>query len=192
MNKLLLSLRNRKPNKTSLIRRFIAYAIDWYLGSVISSLPLIIIYLMLHPRAKRIPNQLSLFSFPINIFVGIICLAVAFGYYYLLPLLWHGQTLGKKLTRIKVVGYDGSEVTPMQLFVRQIIMMTLIEGSLFTSTTTIHQMLSSMINIKVVSMISRCGLFISIVTIILLAVTNSHQALHDFVANTMVVSASKE
>ncbi|KRN50174.1 hypothetical protein IV49_GL000413 [Kandleria vitulina DSM 20405] len=147
---------------------------------------------MLHPQAKKIPNQLSLFSFPTNIIVGILCLAVAFGYYYLLPLFWHTQTLGKKITRIKVVDYDGSEVTPVQLFVRQIIMMTLVEGSLFTSTTTIHQMLSSIINIKYVSIISRFGLCISIVTIILLIITNSHQALHDLVAHTMVVSASQE
>lgn len=192
MNTLISSLRNRKRNNTSLIRRFIAYGVDWYLGSVISSLPLMIIYLMMHPKAKHIPNQLSLFSFPMNIIVGIICLSIAFSYYYLLPLYWHGQTLGKKLTRIKVVGYDGSEVTPLQLFIRQIIMMTLIEGSLFTSTTTIHQMLSSIINGKIVSIISRCGLCISIITIVILIVTSSHQALHDLVANTMVVSASKE
>ena len=35
-------LRNEPVNKTGYIKRIIAYGIDWYLGSVLSSLPLII------------------------------------------------------------------------------------------------------------------------------------------------------
>ena len=37
-------LRNEPVNKTGYIKRIIAYGIDWYLGSVLSSLHLILLY----------------------------------------------------------------------------------------------------------------------------------------------------
>ena len=40
-------LRNEPVNKTGYIKRIIAYGIDWYLGSVLSSLPLILLYMSL-------------------------------------------------------------------------------------------------------------------------------------------------
>lgn len=55
-------LRNESVNKTGYIKRIIAYGIDWYLGSVLSSLPLILLYMSLHKDAIYIPQQLSIFK----------------------------------------------------------------------------------------------------------------------------------
>ena len=42
-------------------------------------------------------------------------------YFTLIPYLLDGQTLGKKIFRIKVVMVDGSEITFASLFVREIL-----------------------------------------------------------------------
>ena len=64
--KKILELRNKEEkNELSHIRRFLAYAIDWYLGGVVASLPIIIIYMMLHDDATSIPQNIAIFAIPI-------------------------------------------------------------------------------------------------------------------------------
>ena len=53
---------HKQANHTSLIKRLIAYGIDWYLGSVLASLPVMVTYYMMHDHVKIIPNQRVLFD----------------------------------------------------------------------------------------------------------------------------------
>ena len=52
-------LRNEPVNKTGYIKRIIAYGIDWYLGSVLSSLPLILLYMSLSNMFHQLVNVLT-------------------------------------------------------------------------------------------------------------------------------------
>ena len=38
-------LKNESKNQTSYIKRFIAYSIDWYVGGLLASIPLILLYM---------------------------------------------------------------------------------------------------------------------------------------------------
>ena len=47
MKEFIIKLKLDKPNDVGFLRRSVAYIIDWYIGGVLASLPLIIIYLSL-------------------------------------------------------------------------------------------------------------------------------------------------
>ena len=47
MNNYFLQLKKDIPNDIGWIRRILSYAFDWYIGGMIASLPVIVIYMML-------------------------------------------------------------------------------------------------------------------------------------------------
>ena len=55
MNNYFLQLKKDIPNDIGWIRRILSYAFDWYIGGMIASLPVIVIYMMLHQDATYIP-----------------------------------------------------------------------------------------------------------------------------------------
>ena len=56
MNNYFLQLKKDIPNDIGWIRRILSYAFDWYIGGMIASLPVIVIYMMLHQDATYIPQ----------------------------------------------------------------------------------------------------------------------------------------
>ena len=166
-------LRNEPVNKTGYIKRIIAYGIDWYLGSVLSSLPLILLYISLHKDAVYIPQQLSIFKGYYQVLAGVLSLSVAFVYYVVLPIIWKGQTLGKKLLGLKIVNDDYQEVNVKQLIIRQVIMIFLVEGSIYTCSNMFHQL-------------------VNVLTGILVIILKSKKSLHDIVSHTLVVDIKSE
>ena len=44
MKELILKLKFDKPNNVGFFRRFISYMIDWYIGGILTSLPIILTY----------------------------------------------------------------------------------------------------------------------------------------------------
>ena len=155
-------LRNEPVNKTGYIKRIIAYGIDWYLGSVLSSLPLILLYMSLHKDAVYIPQQLSIFKGYYQVIAGVLSLSVAFVYYVVLPIIWKGQTVGKKLLGLKIVNDNYQEVNVKQLIIRQVIIW------------------------------NKVGLVITILSGILVIVLKSKKSLHDIVSHTLVVDIKSE
>lgn len=139
MNNYFLQLKKDIPNDIGWIRRILSYAFDWYIGGMIASLPVIVIYMMLHQDATYIPQNLSIFHAPYNIIAGSLSFIVASGYYVLVPMfVFKGQTLGKKIFHLKIIANNYDEVTNKQLFIRQFIMILLVEGSVFTSSNMLH------------------------------------------------------
>lgn len=98
-------------NLASLGTRIIAFSIDYFL---------IICYALL---AYYILESLGLFNHHDNWLIagvyGLACLP-AFFYPVLMETFFHGQTFGKKITKIKVVKIDGTRATIYQYFVRWI------------------------------------------------------------------------
>ena len=144
-------LRNEPVNKTGYIKRIIAYGIDWYLGSVLSSLPLILLYMSLHKDAVYIPQQLSIFKGYYQVIAGVLSLSVAFVYYVVLPIIWKGQTVGKKLLGLKIVNDNYQEVNVKQLIIRQVIMIFLVEGSIYTCSNMLHQLVNVLTGYNIAS-----------------------------------------
>lgn len=187
--KKILELRNKEEkNDLSHIRRFIAYAIDWYLGGVVASLPLIIIYMMLHDDATSIPQNIAIFDYPYNFLAGGLSFLVAVGYYVLVPcFVFKGQTVGKKILKLKIVDNNYLDATTKQIMIRQFVMIILVEGSIFTCSNMLHQIINAATNINFSRIYSYIGLAISLVSAIMVLVLKSKRALHDVVCNTKVV-----
>lgn len=112
MNNYFLQLKKDIPNDIGWIRRILSYAFDWYIGGMIASLPVIVIYMMLHQDATYIPQNLSIFHAPYNVIAGSLSFIVASGYYVLVPMfVFKGQTLGKKIFHLKIIANNYDEVT---------------------------------------------------------------------------------
>lgn len=185
-------LRNEPVNKTGYIKRIIAYGIDWYLGSVLSSLPIIFLYMSLHKNATYIPQQLSIFKGYYQILAGVLSLSVALVYYLGLPILWKGQTLGKKILGLKIVNDDYKDVSTKQLIIRQVVMIFLIEGSIYTCSNMLHQLVNVLTGYNLAVIWNRAGLVISVLSGLLVIVLKSKKSLHDIVSHTLVVDIKSE
>ena len=68
--------------------------------------------------------------------------------------------------------------------------MMLVEGSIYASTATFHQLLQLYTGATVTKIYTMAGLVMTILSVVLLVLTKSHQSLHDLVCHTLVVDIS--
>lgn len=111
------------------IRRLIAYAIDWYLYSIIL-IAFNAIFARINGVESTIFMTLELYSLPQAITCFILMLLLHFVYFVLIPYRFGGQSVGKKITKLKIVSNNGDKVSVRQLFIREFIGIILVEGYL--------------------------------------------------------------
>ncbi len=85
-----------QPVTVSIPRRMVAFAIDWFLANTLSRL----IYLPFAGSASH------------SVWVDFVVYA---GWFIAIPLLWHGQTVGKKLVQVRIRDRGGASVSLPQL-----------------------------------------------------------------------------
>lgn len=188
MKEFIIKLKLDKPNDVGFLRRSVAYIIDWYIGVVLASLPLIIIYMINNDNVTIIPQNIEIFKYPLNIIVGLLSFMVAVFYYVLVPMyIYEGQTLGKKIASLKIMSNDNLKASRRQVFIRQFVVILLLEGSLFTSSNMLHQVLNVFSGVKITTIYSRIGLFITAISIILVILLKSRRAIHDVISGTRVI-----
>lgn len=146
----------------------------------------------LHKDAVYIPQQLSIFKGYYQVIAGVLSLSVAFVYYVVLPIIWKGQTLGKKLLGLKIVNDNYQEVNVKQLIIRQVIMIFLVEGSIYTCSNMLHQLVNVLTGYNIASIWNKVGLVITILSGILVIILKSKKSLHDIVSHTLVVDIKSE
>ncbi|MFK7944471.1 MAG: RDD family protein [Paracoccaceae bacterium] len=128
-------------------------------------------FLLLLAVMDILPNSAMLTLFALLFFV------IRAPYYILTEILWNGQTLGKRITRIRVIGADGRSLRPYQVAVRNMMK----EVEVFYPGT----MLVAAAGLGVLEVI-----ILLIWITILLAVplmNRKRQRLGDMIANTYVV-----
>ena len=188
MKEFIIKLKLDKPNDVGFLRRSVAYIIDWYIGGVLASLPLIIIYMINNDNVTIIPQNIEIFKYPLNIIVGLLSFMVAVFYYVLVPMyIYEGQTLGKKIASLKIMSNDNLKASRRQVFIRQFVVILLLEGSLFTSSNMLHQVLNVFSGVKITTIYSRIGLFITAISINLVILLKSRRAIHDVISGTRVI-----
>ena len=97
------------------LNRLAAYLIDF----VITGLTMLIIDIIFFLKKEILNMDLNTaIHFYRVTFINVLLIC---SYFTLVPYLLDGQTLGKKIFRIKVVMVDGSEITFASLFVREIL-----------------------------------------------------------------------
>ncbi|WP_416327636.1 RDD family protein [[Eubacterium] hominis] len=181
----------RKESPVSLtsashIRRFIAFAIDWYLGSILVSLPVSMAYYQFFPQQNTILDLRTL-PFSTACMTLLASLLIACLYYIVLPYRLHGQTIGKKIMKLRIKEKGKQEVTLKTLVLRQLIAIILIEGSVYTISPLIYQIICYGSD-SMLEMITTLHYILTIVSIACCLFTKRRCAIHDFIAKTTVES----
>jgi glycopeptide antibiotics resistance protein len=97
-----------KPRQVAPFRRFVAFAIDWFLAN---SLTRVISYTAWSATSETHPLWLDL---------------VVYGAWFIgIPLLWRGQTVGKNLVRVRLTRLNGNPVKATQLCIRYTLLLLL-------------------------------------------------------------------
>ncbi len=189
MKELILKLKFDKPNNVGFLRRFISYMIDWYIGGMLTSLPIILTYTSMNSsNIGNIEQNINIFEYPLNIIIGLASFMVAALYYVYVPMfINNGQTLGKKIMKLRIVSNDYNEASKKQLFIRQFVIILLLEGSLYTSSNMLHQVLNEVTGANVVSIYNIIGIAITAFSALLVVIFKSRRALHDIITSTRVV-----
>jgi uncharacterized RDD family membrane protein YckC len=170
-------------------KRFAAYMVDWYLGSIFTSLPMVMIYMKVTNTQDL---NVNLFQYPKQyaLLAGCLGLLFALFYYMIMPLkVWKGQTLGKRWCHFKIVKMDGDNVIFKELFLRQIIGIFLVEGALIFPSKLFHQILSLVSNVNLTTPLRYIGIAVSILSGLLVLFRKDHKAIHDLISNTRVMNA---
>ncbi len=168
-------------------KRFIAYMVDWYIGSIFTSLPMVLIYMKVTNTQDLNTN---LFQYPKQyaVLAGCTGLVFALFYYMIVPLvIWNGQTLGKRWCHFKIVKEGYNSVKFKELFLRQILGILLIEGALIFPSNLLHQVISLISNINLITPLMYAGIVISVLSGILVLFRKDQKAIHDLISNTKVI-----
>ena len=183
-----ISLRQKagsiSAHSPSHIRRFVAFAIDWYLGSILVSLPVSIAYYQYFPQQSTILDirVLPFTSACITLFASLI---IACLYYVVLPYRMNGQTLGKKLMKLRITEKGKQQISWRALCIRQIIGIIVIEGSVYTISPLIYQLVCFASD-QMLSSITYIHYALTIASIACLLFTKNRCAIHDYLAHTQV------
>lgn len=151
-----------RTEKASFWERLGAYLIDGVLLAVVFLLVWLVFWVLSMPMyvSEAYTPRAGVGSIPMRV------LAEVFSFVYRLSTEWtmDGQTLGKKVLGIRVVKADGSPADGQTLVVRELMFVALLA-------------------------IPMVSLLVYIANIVLVAGTEKRQALHDLIANSVVVKA---
>ena len=163
---------------------------DWYIGGMLTSLPIILTYTAMNSsNIGTIEQNINIFEYPLNIIIGLASFMVAALYYVYVPMfINNGQTLGKKIMKLRIVSNDYSEASKKQIFIRQFVIILLLEGSLYTSSNMLHQVLNEVTGANIVSIYNTIGIAITALSALLVVIFKSRRALHDIITSTRVVA----
>lgn len=103
--------------------------------------------------------------------------------------VFKGQTIGKKLFRLRIVSNDDKPVTMGQLFLREVVGLVLIEGY-FSPISSYFRTFLAMQYGNIV-LIHGIWYAIVVISLILARLTKNHRMIHDLISNTKVIETIK-
>lgn len=108
---------------------------------------------------------------------------IIFGYFIILPLCMNGQTLGKKLFKIRVKGTD-DKLTYTKLIIRTLLITDL---GVLVLTCMLVYILPAMSYFAIKNTLEFAELVILIISFVKIVRNEKHMGLHDIIAKTEVV-----
>lgn len=174
--------------------RLYAYVIDWALGGIVSGLPAVLAFAALRRDGSMLGTlyDFEATGYPqaVGVAVAVACLACAVAYFVVVPwLVWPGQTPGKRVAKLRVVGPGDATVGLGRLLVRQVLVGLVLEGSGFVAARYLCELAVLITRVDVNFYWEWAGLVITAVSAVLAFALPAHRALHDYVAGTRVVPA---
>ena len=171
--------------QASIGKRGFAYVLDWYLGSAFTAISVGLLW-NIGTGETTINTDISLFEKPYGLLAAFLGFLFGILYFYVVPaFVWEGQTIGKKLMKIRIVGENGRTLTKDKLAVRQIIGISFLESAFMLTGNYITQIISIYINEYVGMAVNYLMLFLFIGTVVL--TLKKSKSIHDFLAHSMVI-----
>ena len=167
-------------------KRFISYLIDWYVGALCTAIPISIISQKL--TNTMLNQNIVEFEQPYGIIAGILAIFFAIFYFVIVPTyIYPGQTIGKRICKIKIVKTDNEQVTIKNMLLRQLLGIIVIEGVFVTASAIWHEIITIITQTNFVTPLMYAGFVISAISVLLYLFKGEHRALHDYLGNTKVV-----
>lgn len=169
------------------MRRFFALIIDWYVLSVFAAMP---ITLILRGENTLSPSlfQLLNYDFQTAVLLGVGIIFMGFIYYVIIPtFLWNGQTLGKKICKVKIVTMEDEKVSWKHLFIREMLGVMIIEGGIVVTASYLRQLVGLFVELNTVHILSYIAYGITIISILIAYFDTKSRPIHDRLANTYIV-----
>lgn len=174
-----------KGKGVSPLRRLAAYAVDWYLATMVCGAPLLLVNSM---RTGIAALDTSLPPDGAGWLWGAVAILLGVLYYWLVPLLWNGQTPGKRLLRLQIVRADnGESASAGKLFMRQVAGLLLLEGAVAFPSQLLRELLARAAGEGAADAVCIGMVAITIVSVMLGVYTPGRRMLHDRISGTCEV-----
>lgn len=167
-------------------RRIIAFLIDWYVGSLATALPVACVAMSLGLEMTE-QNVLS-YPEPMGLAAALLGIAAGVAYYALVPMVFRGQTLGKRLLGLRIIDRDGAPAAPVQLILRQFVGLILIEQAAVGTGAVVQQLVALVAGGDVATIVMWAGFALTLVSLVVCGVRPDRRALHDLIAGTRVTA----
>lgn len=168
------------------MRRVGAAIIDWYLSTMLASTS---VTLFSHHLGPIDSQTFSLMNYSMNraLFIGIYAIIVGIIYCVIIPkVLFLGQTIGKRIFKIKVIQQNDTDIKWSTLFKREILGSTLLEGGITVTGTYLRQLLAYLIGFSF-KYLMYFAYIITILSIVFAYIKPDTLMFHDVISKTKVV-----
>lgn len=170
------------------MKRFLAMILDWYIAQMIAVIPITFYFRggdYLKPHMFKLEN----YDFQVGLLLGIFGIIVGVCYYVIVPIfIMRGQTLGKKLCKIKIVDEQGEKVSPIAIVKRELIGSTFFEGGIIIIATYIRRLLPLFGLAMFVDPLKYLAYGLTLISIVYAYFQPLSQSFHDKFAKTIVIS----
>ena len=188
----LYAITDHTPCDVDTPKRFGAYILDWVVGGIFTGLPAVLLYSGLTKKQDMF-GGLYVFARSWAFLAGALCILFALFYYVYVPWrIWPGQTLGKRVAGYRMEKTNGTAVDLITLLKRQVIGGFLLEGAAFVASNYIRQLVTLSLSYYVDYYWQIAGMILTALSLILVMKTDSHRALHDYLAKTRVTCVEKQ
>ncbi len=157
-------------------RRLFACLLDWYLCSVLITAMQKLLTELSHASIRSLSIEIAIFAILITIV-----------YVVLIPLWMNGQTIGKRIMKLRIVKLDHTLLTGKDLVLRELLGTFLIEGSIFAGSDYFRELLQILSNQQLLVGLSILSSIITIGSIGYMFFNQDRRMFHDLIARTKVV-----
>lgn len=177
----------RPPIGDSMIRRLIAYFIDWYIALIIMNTMLIAAAYLLTGRMFVGSLALTYFDADVQLPLLLMLVAVEVILYSVVPrFVWRGQTIGKRLLRVRMVTVSGEAPGLPRLMLRDLVAITVVEGCFSPLSNYVRNYLMLFLERDIIQYTVWFSWGIGVVSVLLLLLSKRKRMLHDVIAGTVV------
>lgn len=181
------------PSDVPNFKRFVAFAVDWFVGYLCFAAPIAFIWKNQVPGSDDLVTNINVLATKLGPMYGYIAVAlallIAIIYYVVLPWRMNGQTPGKRLMGIKIVKVNDEPVDLKTLIMRQVVGIMIVEGYVYSISEMMRQLMGIADLKYMYIFFSAAAVVLTGLSIFISVKFDSHRMLHDYIAKTKVVDA---